>query len=68
MKIYVFIEKENKHKTIEIKTGAKAIELLKKLNINLTTVLLVRNKEVIIDQTILKNKDKVEILSVISGG
>ena len=67
MKINVFIEKENKNKTINT-NKSKISDLLKELNINPTTVIITKDNEVITEDTNLKNKDKIEILSVVSGG
>lgn len=68
MKIYTLIKRGNKKKIIELKKGSKALDLLKKLNINSNTCILVRNKEVIIEQTTLKDKDKIEVLIASSKG
>lgn len=61
----VFIEKENKYKTLKAST-VKA--LLSKLNINQSTVLVVINNELVTEDAKLKQKDKVKLLSVVSGG
>ncbi len=61
----VFIEKQNK--TIEI--NAKSVsELLKKLNINKNSVIVVRNNDVILEDEALNDEDNIKLLSVISGG
>ncbi|MBI2665945.1 MoaD/ThiS family protein [Candidatus Woesearchaeota archaeon] len=49
-------------------SGKTVQELLLKLKINPETVIVVRNNEVITEDCLLKNKDIVELLSVISGG
>ena len=65
MKIY--LEKENKN--LEIKEKEITVEkLLEKLKINKSTVLVVRNDELVSEKAVLKNKDNIRILSVISGG
>lgn len=78
----VFIERENKHLELETrekgyfcaqisalifeaKTGT---ELLNNLGINSSTVLLVRNDEVILIEETLNESDDLKILSVVSGG
>jgi len=61
----VFIEKENK--TVEC-NASSGKELLAKLNINPSTVLLVKNSDVILDEEPLSETDQIKILSVISGG
>ena len=63
MKIY--IEKTNESKDIKAKTVK---ELLEKLKINPTTVIVTRNNELITEEEKIKETDKIRILSVISGG
>ena len=62
----VFIEKEQR--TISESGNCTGTELLKKLGINETTVLLVRNGEVVLEEEKLDDTDKIQILSVVSGG
>jgi len=45
-----------------------ASELLKKLDINPETVLVVRNNELINSDENLSNNDNIKIVSVVSGG
>ncbi len=61
----VLIEKTNKTFNIEAKTVK---ELLIKLKINPTTVLVTRNNEIILESEKLNKDDKIKILSVVSGG
>ncbi|MBS3103897.1 MoaD/ThiS family protein [Candidatus Woesearchaeota archaeon] len=42
--------------------------LLEKLKINPETVIVVRDDELLTDDVVLKNNDKIKVLSVISGG
>jgi sulfur carrier protein ThiS len=63
----VKIEKTNK--SIQLKTGyATANLLLKELGISPSTVLIVRNGEVILPDEELSANDDVVLLSVVSGG
>ncbi len=62
----IFIEKENKNLKQDFK--GSVIELLKLLNINQETVLVIKNNEVVTEDELLKNSDNIKILSVISGG
>ena len=64
MKIY--IEKEDS--IIEKNFSGAATELLEELKINPTTVVVIRNNELINEKVLLNNKDDIKILSVISGG
>lgn len=53
-------EKESHSKTVK--------ELLKELNLNPTTVIVVVNGDAVTEDAKLQEKDKVRILSVVSGG
>jgi len=68
MKISVFIEKSNEKQIVELKSNSKVVDLLKTLNINPTTVLIARDGNIITEDVLLKDKDNIKILSVISGG
>ncbi|MBS3146759.1 MoaD/ThiS family protein [Candidatus Woesearchaeota archaeon] len=68
MKISVFIEKSNEKQIVELKSNSKVVDLLKTLNINPTTVLIARDSNIITEDVLLKDKDNIKILSVISGG
>ena len=67
MRIKVFNEKENHHQTVEF-LGTDLKELLKQININSETVLIVKNNEVVTIDEPLQDNDDVKLLSVISGG
>lgn len=62
----IFLQKENKHKSLHF--NGKVQELLKKLNINPVTVIVLRNGEIVLDDESLGNDDQIKILSVVSGG
>jgi len=64
--MYLFIEKTNERKKISFKGSLK--ELLALQGINLSTVLLIKNKEVVLEDEVVGESDEVELLSVISGG
>jgi sulfur carrier protein ThiS len=61
----VFIEKTNKNVNLKAKDVQ---ELLSKLKINPTTVLVVKNGEIALDNEKLSSNDKIRLLSVVSGG
>lgn len=67
MEIELFIEKENRTDTINF-LGNSVHDLLKKIKVNPETVIVVRQAEVLTEKEILSDKDKIELLSVISGG
>ncbi len=61
----IYFEKNNK----KIKVEAKNVEeLLKKLKINSTTVIVSVNDELVTENYKLNKKDKVRIIPVVSGG
>ena len=65
-KMDVFIER--KKQTINLKFTGTVNQLLKKINQNPESVLVVVNNELVTNDYKLKNSDSVKILSVISGG
>lgn len=65
MRIKVYIEAQDKTRTV----NAKSIrEILQKLKVNPTTVIVVKDNEVITEEAKLKENDRIKLLSVISGG
>ncbi len=62
----VYLERENK--TRKIKFNGTAKQLLEKLGVNPAAVLVIRDNELITLDEKLKEKDKVKIVSVVSGG
>jgi len=64
----IYFERENKTKKIKLKKEIILIDLLKKLNIELEAVILVKNDEICLENEIIKDSDKIKILSVVSGG
>lgn len=67
MELTVFNEKEQTTQQIDF-TGNSVKDLLKYLNVNPETVLVVREGEVMTEEEILNENDFLELLSVISGG
>ncbi len=67
MKITVENERE-KGTTVVTLEGSSVSELLRHLQINPETVLVVRENEVLTEDEALKDNDSIKILSVISGG
>ena len=63
--IKVYNERTNENHEVEATTIK---ELAKKLEINLNEFLITINNEIAIEDSELKDKDKVKFLSVISGG
>ena len=67
MYIEVFNEREQTTTTVELQ-GSKVKDLLSKLRLNPEGFLVVRNDEVITEDETLHDHDRVDLLSVISGG
>ena len=67
MNITVYKERENITEIIPF-SGKTVLDLLRILEINSETVLIVRRSEVITEKETLEDNDRIEILSVISGG
>ena len=67
MKLQIFNEREQTTEEISF-SGKNVKELLQFLKVNPETVLVVRNKEVLLEDEPLNNQDSIELLSVVSGG
>jgi len=61
----VYIERTNEYKEVKASTVK---ELLKILKINPTTVIVVKNNALVTEDEKITSKDKIKLLSVISGG
>ncbi len=64
-KVKIFIEKTNEYRELEASTIKEAA---KKLNLNLTTVIAVKNNELVTEEEKIMENDEIKFLSVISGG
>ncbi len=67
MRIEIFIEQEQRKETIAF-TGSNVKDLLDQIQINSERVLVVRDGEVLTDDVELQDGNRVELLSVVSGG
>lgn len=67
MKIKAYLEREEKEVEASLNTPTIK-ELLKQLKINPVTVIVTVNNEVCTEEEKISSKDKIKILSVISGG
>jgi len=63
----VYLEKDNKSINVDKKkiSGKALLEFLK---VNPSSVILVKNDEVVLDDETFSEKDDIKILSVVSGG
>ncbi len=64
----VFIEKDNKTINYKIENSKSLKEILNELKISLESVILVKNDEICLEDSVVKNGDKIKLLSVVSGG
>ena len=68
MQISVFYDRENKEKTIEVGGNASVKDLLNRMNVNPVTVIVSRDNNIITEEEKVNDKDKIRLISVISGG
>lgn len=71
MQVFIEFEKEKSNqnsKKLELKENSTVKDLLIELNLNPTIVLVTRNNQLTPEIVRLKNKDKLKILEVVSGG
>lgn len=68
MKLQVYIEREKKKLEIDLKDNSTVKDLMTKLNVNPVTVVVSKNREIVTELAKLKDKDKIEFLSVVGGG
>lgn len=68
MKISVCIEREKKCLMVELKPASTVRDLIKELKLNPVTVVISKNGEIVTELAKLKDKDKVDFLSVVGGG
>ncbi len=61
----VYLEKTNEYKEIEASTVK---ELLTKLKVNPSTIIVTKNNELVTEDEKISSKDEIKLLSVISGG
>ena len=63
----VYLEKDDKSVDVN-KKKISGKDLLEFLKVNPSSVILVKNDEVVLDDEIFTEKDNIKILSVVSGG
>lgn len=65
MKISVFVERSNVKKDLDVESLS---EVFSELKVNPDTVIIALNGKLVTKSAVIKDGDKVELLSVISGG
>ena len=68
MRIKVRFERENSARMVDAQIGQTIESLLKKMEVNPQTVIVVKNGEVVVEQETLSAGDELKILSVKLGG
>ncbi len=68
MKIKVKISRTNKEKEIQLEKGSTILDLLNKLNIKPDTVIVMSKKTPVPIDENLKDKQKITVIQVFSGG
>ena len=68
MHVTVFFDRENREKTVELGKNMLVKDLLAKMNINPVTVIVSRGDSIIAEDEQIKENDKINLFSVISGG
>ncbi len=66
--VRVEVVQEGSRKSLRLRKGDRIDDLLEKLGINRETVLVRLNNKVCVEEEILREGDKVEIIKAISGG
>jgi len=66
--VRVRIMDEGKTRTVRLKQGATALDLLQKLGIGRETVIVRVNGRVSPEEEMLKAGDRVEVLKIVTGG
>lgn len=66
--VKIFIERENKEIDMQFENPISAKVILKKLNIAIESVIIVKNDEICLEDELIKNEDSIKLLSVVSGG
>ena len=64
----IFIERDNKTIKVELEQKTQLDKVLKKLNISVESVILIKNDEICLEDETVSNSDKIKLLSVVSGG
>lgn len=65
----IYFERTNEIKVFDL-NGKKRLlkDILKELNISLDSVILIKNDKITLEDVEVEDKDKIKLLSVVSGG
>ena len=68
MKVNVIIERTKKKLALNLPEEATIADVAKAAKLNIVEVLPVKNGKIITEDAVVRNKDIIEFLSVVSGG
>ena len=66
--VRIYIERENKFEEISIKEKTEIKVLLDKLNISLSSIIISKNNEIVLEDEFVEDSDDLKLFSVVSGG
>lgn len=66
--VKILIERTGETKEIVLDKPKKIKEILKDLNISVSSVLILKNKQISLEEQEINNEDSLELLAVVSGG
>jgi len=66
--VIIYVEKEDKELKIKLNNSKKLKDLLKEMNISISSVILVKNNQIVLEDEVVIDSDEIKILSVVSGG
>ncbi len=64
----LYLERINETRELYLKNPKKLKDLMNELNISISSVILVVNGEIAMEEMEVSNNDEIKILSVVSGG
>ena len=64
----IYYERDRQEEEIIIEKPQKIKEILLEKGISLESVILVKNSKIVLEDELISNSDKLELLSVVSGG
>ena len=64
----IYIEKNSKKICLNIKDKTSMRDILNRIRVTPSSCIIVRNGKIILEDSEISQKDKIELLSVVSGG
>lgn len=64
----IFIERDDKTINVDVKQPVALKVILKQLSIPVESVILIKNDSICLEDELVKDTDKIKLLSVVSGG